>query len=53
MDVGARRLDAYCDACQDVRVCEVQASDPGSCRCLTCGHVILLMKPFGSTVEIT
>ena len=46
MDVGARRLDAWCDMCQDVRSCRMQ--DPGSCACTVCGQVILLMKPLGS-----
>ena len=48
MDAGLRRLDAYCDVCQDVRSCTMQASDPGSCACVVCGHVIILMKPLGS-----
>ncbi|MCA1819360.1 MAG: hypothetical protein ABR562_05375 [Thermoplasmatota archaeon] len=48
MDAGMRRLDAYCDVCQDVRSCAMRASDPGSCTCVVCGHVMLLMKPLGS-----
>lgn len=39
----ARKVDAYCDSCKDVRVFEMQ--DPGSCKCSKCGHVQLMFAP--------
>ncbi|MEK6975789.1 MAG: hypothetical protein AABY18_05555 [Candidatus Thermoplasmatota archaeon] len=36
-----RKLDSYCDVCNEVRPHEVQ--DPGSCKCVVCGKVQLII----------
>ena len=38
-----RKLDSYCDVCNEVRPHEVQ--DPGSCKCVVCGKVQLTFAP--------
>jgi hypothetical protein len=40
-----RKLDYFCETCQDVRPHEVDAIDPGSCHCVGCGRTQVLMKP--------
>ena len=41
--MAARVLDAYCEACAEVRKHDLL--DPGSCKCQVCGRVQVLMTP--------
>lgn len=43
----ARKLDAWCETCQEVRVHVVQ--DPGSCKCSKCGSVQQMFAPLRET----
>ncbi len=40
-----RRVDLYCETCQEVARAVVSEADPGSCECTVCGTVQLLMVP--------
>jgi len=46
MDI-LRTLDAYCNACQEVRPHAVRAEDPASCTCDGCGACQVLVVPLG------
>ena len=49
MDV-ARRLDAYCKACDEITPHAVRAEDPGSCACDPCGRHQVLVVPLNEAV---
>ena len=43
----ARKLDYFCETCNEVRAFVVQ--DPGSCKCPVCGRVEQTFAPLNST----
>ncbi len=43
-----RKVDAYCERCQEVASFKVNDDDPGMCICLTCGAEQQMMVPLDS-----